>query len=94
MHIPMAPPDVWATIESQAANSRWFERLRDPDVVEFVRRSNDGYVHWHKLRFYQRLPDGFDAAMSWAVIALSRFQQHQALPIQFNGSHLIYWIPP
>ena len=32
--------------------------------------------------------------MSWAVIALSRFQQHQTLPIQFNGSRLVYWTPP
>lgn len=53
MRVPVPPPDVWETIQSQAANSRLFQRLRDPNVVEFVRRSNDGYVHWNKLRFYQ-----------------------------------------
>jgi Fic family protein len=78
----------------QSAQSGWFQRLSDQDVIDFVRRSNDGYVHWNKLRYYQRLPAGFDAATSWAAVAMSRLQQYQPLPVRLNASRLVYWIPP
>ena len=58
--------------------------------------TNDGYVHWNKLRFYQRLPDGFDAKQAWGAIAMSRLQQYQTLPIRFVGdsSQMVCWSPP
>jgi Fic family protein len=93
MHIPLAPPDL-SEIFRSAHNPDWLHRLSDSDVVDFVRRSNDDYIHWDKLRYYERLPAGFDVKLTWAAIAMSRVQQYQALPIRFNGSKLVYWSPP
>ncbi len=93
MHIPQTPPNVWSSITPDA---QWLRRLRDADVVDFVRRSNDGYIHWDKLRFYKSLPENFDAAAAWAAITMSRFSQYQQLPVQFanKDSRVVYWIPP
>jgi Fic family protein len=92
MHIPPSPPDLSELMQS--AGPSWFQRLGDQDVIDFVRRSNDGYAHWHKLRYCQRLPAGFDATTSWAAVAMSRLQQYQALPVRFSSSQLVYWSPP
>jgi Fic family protein len=92
MYVPPAPPDLSKIIQS--SDPAWLHRIGDADVVEFVRRSNDSYVHWHKLRYYRRIPDGFDVNLSWLAIAMSRIQQYQAIPIQFIGSQLVYWSPP
>jgi len=92
MHIPVVPPDLSSILHSP--NLKWLSRLSDSDVGGFVRRSNDEYVHWDKLRYYQRLPDGFDIQSSWAAIAMSRIPQYQTLPIRFDDSTLVYWSPP
>jgi Fic family protein len=92
MHIPPVPPDLSELL--QTFGSTWANRMSDPDVVDFVHRSNDGYIHWNKLRYYRNLPKDFDSKLGWLAIAMSRFQQYQALPIQFNNSHLVYWCPP
>jgi Fic family protein len=92
MRIPITPPALTDIIQS--TNVLVFQRLSDPDVVEFVRRSNDAYVHWDKLRYYNNFPDGFDAQMSWAAVSMSRVHQYQSLPIRFNDSRLVYWNPP
>ena len=92
MRIPPSPPN-W--IESlRSGGEKVFARLGEADTIDFVRRCNDGYVHWNKLRYYQRLPEGFDAQTGWAAIAMSRLQQYQSLPLRFNGAHLVYWNPP
>ena len=72
----------------------WFVGLTKPPIREFIRRANDGYVHWHKLRYFRNLPEGFNAQLAWAAIKISRIQQYQTIPIQFNGSKLTYWNPP
>ena len=93
MRIPRTPPDVFETLESETRDVL-FRRLGDPDVADFVRRANDGYIHWDKLR-YRPLPDGFDDQMSWAAVWMSRFQQYQPIPIRFKaGDQLKYWNPP
>jgi Fic family protein len=92
MHIPPSPPDLSEIIQS--ANLTWIHRMGDRDVIEFIRSSNEAYVHWNKFRYYKHLPNGFDTKLGWAAIALSRIQQYQALPIRFHGSHLVYWSPP
>ena len=93
MHIPPSPPDMQSLFQNGATD--WLQRLSEHDVVDFVRRCNDGYVHWDKLRFYQRLPDGFDARKSWAAILMSRTPQYQPVPIRFKGdSNFLYWSPP
>ena len=87
------PPELSKIIQS--SGPVWLPKLGNPDVAEFVRRSNDSYVHWHKLRYYKNLPDGLDPEQCWGAIALSRHQQYQVLPIQFtSGSRLVYWSPP
>ena len=55
MHIPVAPPDLSEIMESPNSRGIW-RRMGDSDVVDFVRRFNDGYVHWDKLRRYQHFP--------------------------------------
>ena len=47
MHIPLAPPNLSDLL--QAYGPTWASRMGDPDVVDFVRRSNDGYIHWNKM---------------------------------------------
>jgi Fic family protein len=95
MHVPLAPPDLSEAILSlNSSNPTWLSRISEPDVVDFVRRANDGYVHWDKLRRYERLPVGFDAKMSWGAVAMSRISQYRTLPIAFRHSQLIYWVPP
>ncbi|MBN2021689.1 MAG: Fic family protein [Pirellulales bacterium] len=94
MRIPKSPPDLTEILRGDGI-ATLLARLADADVVDFVRRSNDGYLHWHKLR-YHPLPNGLDADTSWAAVALSRIQHFEALPICFKSldSHLRYWNPP
>jgi Fic family protein len=93
MRIPRTPPKVFEILKAETRTTL-FGRLGDPDVADFVRRANDGYIHWDKLR-YHSLPNGLDIEMSWAAVWLSRFQQFQPIPIRFNGGDQIkYWNPP
>jgi len=34
-------------------------RMKDPDVLDFVRGCNEKYIHWEKFR-YRPVPEGFD----------------------------------
>ncbi len=92
MRMPQSPPDFLETIQSVGHD--WFRRINDTDIVELVSRCNDNYVHWENLRFWSDIPEGLDARLTWAAIALSRRQQYQSLPIRFNDAKLVYWNPP
>ena len=92
MRIPPIPPNFLEIIKARGPD--WFKNLQKPEVINFVRRCNNGYVHWHKLRYFKHLPEGMDLNDCWAVIALSRFQQFQSLPIQFMDSSMSFWTPP
>jgi Fic family protein len=93
MRIPSSPPDIGALVsklEPEALLS-WWKRCDDPEIAEFIRRCNDSYLHWDKIRYYKHLPHGLSLELLWAAISMSRRQQHQRLPITFNDSQFVYW---
>jgi Fic family protein len=91
MRIPKSPPSLSESLQGNAIPL--LTRMVDADVLEFIRMSNDAYLHWHKLR-YHPIPDGLDTTQAWALVALSRLQHFEALPVRFNDSSLKYWNPP
>lgn len=92
MRIPQSPPDLNAITKS--VGIEWLYRLREAEIIEFVRRCNDSYAHWDQLRHRNDLPAGFDPPQAWAAIAMSRLQQYCALPLTFRDAPFVYWNPP
>ncbi len=52
MRVPPSPPD-WR--EVLRAQPELLLSLQDEELMEFVRRANDDYLHWNKLR-YRTMP--------------------------------------
>ncbi len=96
MRIPKSPPG-WDAIFSQtdpAELPNIFELLAREDVKEIVRRANDGYVHWDKLRRYP-MPSGVTPPLMWTAIALSRSQQFRSLELSaMDDGSIKFWTPP
>lgn len=69
--------------------------LQNTEFAALVRRANDGYVHWHKLR-YLPMPEGITPLQVWAGAKMARISQRQALPLSLYamGQQIGYWIPP
>ncbi len=91
MRKPKTPPPFSDTI----VDGEFFESLDRPDVIAFVRRANDGYLHWDKAK-YQPLPEGFTPEQAWSAVKMSRISQLQDLPLSLYlmDSHMRYWTPP
>src|SRR3989304_651660 len=96
MRIPSIPPDLIEIIRNISPTdwTEWFRQFSEPEITEFIRRCNDGYFHWDKIRHFNNLPKEMNVEFVWAAIAMSRRQQYQPLSIKFNNSTLVYWNPP
>jgi Fic family protein len=92
MRIPSPP-----TIDINSDNLRpaqlleLFRALQRDDVQEFVRRANDKYYHWDKLRF-QKLPKGTTSEQMWAAVKVSRRNQKQILPLSFTKNEKLSYV--
>src|SRR6266700_990191 len=99
MRIPEKPPPEWMTMVQSAAESgedsplSFFRQISRAEVQECVRKANDEYLHWDRLRF-QALPDGLDARHAWAAVEVSRSSQLKPLPLTFYKQPFKYWVPP
>src|SRR5262245_53110342 len=95
MRIPEKPPDfnsIWTKYRGQS--KELYRSLFGPTVSDLVRRVNDRYLHWDRMRF-QKVPPGLEPEMVWAAIQASREPHKQELPITFaKEKRLWYWIPP
>ena len=95
MRIPKTPPDVNEVLSSIDVTKRpnIFEILSRSEVVELVRRVNDGYVHWDKLRRYP-MPPGITPQIMWAAIVISRMQQFREVDLSSMHGNVKFWTPP
>ena len=95
MRRPATPPDITSMLAGDPpdAIAKRLEKLRRHDVLEFVRKVNDKYLHWHKLRYYP-LPDDVTSVEAWAAVQFSRFTQLVSLPVSFQSGRLSFWSPP
>ena len=94
MKLPQQPPN-WEQLLSENVETV-FSSLTDPDVQKFVRKMNDRYMHWDRLRHFP-LPERLDAhEQAWAAVKVSRSPNLRSLPISQMelGSKIKYWSPP
>jgi Fic family protein len=93
MRLPRKPP-TWTDV-FRSDPSTIIEAMVRPETAEFVRKANDKYLHWDRLRYYP-IPEGLDLERAWCVVKISRSGQRQVLPISFQDLHqrLNYWTPP
>ena len=94
MRMPEKLPGDWmSAIEDPETAAAFFKSLTRTDVQDLIRKANDAYLPWDKLRF-QAMPEGVSPKQAWAAVALSRLSQFQPLALSFIGRPLKYWIPP
>ncbi|MGH7223251.1 MAG: hypothetical protein ACRELF_08485, partial [Gemmataceae bacterium] len=90
MRVPASPPN-WLEAFQESPSVDDIKKLVQTEVEQFVRKANEAYLHWDKLR-YQPLPDGVAPELAWAAVALSRKPQQQELPLVFlKNRKLKYW---
>jgi len=89
---PKKPPMLH---EIDGIEDDFLEKLSSPEVTEFVRKANNRYLHWDKMRHLQR-PDGLSAEHAWAAIRFSRMSQIRQLPLSMYhmNQKMGFWIPP
>ena len=61
MRKPEKPPGLH---EIDGIEDDFLEKLSSPEVTEFVRKANNRYMHWDKVRHMPR-PDGLSAEHAW-----------------------------
>ncbi len=94
MRMPQPPPSTKEAY-SAASPEEMLEVVlgRRADLIEFVRRVNDRYLHWDKLRF-QQLPLGISPQLLWAAVYFSRRMQRRELPISFTRDRKLFFVHP
>ncbi len=97
MRMPKPPPLLEDIFNDPATDSSsFFKRISNPEMQGYIRRVNEKYSHWDKIR-YHPLPEGISHNEAWAAIKLSRMQQRQPLDISVDMGPegcLNYWLPP
>jgi len=92
MRKPRKPPSLSDLI---GQGQEWFKRLSTTEMNEFVRRANDSYVHWDKIRYKPR-PEGISPEEAWTAVKLSRLSQLRDLPLSLYAleHYMRFWTPP
>jgi Fic family protein len=55
---------------------------------------NQRYLHWHKFRYYQPVPDGITHEELWIFLKMGREVNKKFVPIQDKNEELFtYWVP-
>ncbi len=95
MRQPQSAPDYWKYIsEAGTEPYDFFRKSELAEVKEFVRKANDGYLHWDKVRRYP-MPAGIHPIEMWGTIALSRSSQFRKVELSRHPEVLFrYWTPP
>ena len=90
MRKPPEPPNWFEYLEGDA-----LQRITSPEVSDFVRRANDAYLHWDRVRYHE-LPPSIKPEEAWAAIKLSRSPQLRQLPLSLyaTAQNMRYWSPP
>src|SRR5687767_12144135 len=94
MRIPKSPPSWRQVFEAPSVDApSIFALLARDDVTEMVRRANESYLHWDKLRRYP-MPEGVAPHVMWAGVALNRTQQFRTLDLSaMDDDNIKFWTP-
>ncbi|MFI5251543.1 MAG: Fic family protein [Bacteroidota bacterium] len=85
-------PPEWGYISS-TRQEEFNGGLNTPEVQSFIRKANEEYLHWEKLK-YLPMPEGIDPELAWSFVKLSRFMQAKPTEIKTpNGNRFKYWLP-
>lgn len=90
MRMPPKPPDL-----TYPSDIEKLSLLTTGDVVAIIRKANEKYLYWDRVRYMKR-PDGLTAQELWTAIKFSRLSQMRSLPLSFYGreSQMRFWTPP
>ncbi|MEX2286864.1 MAG: Fic family protein [Planctomycetaceae bacterium] len=95
MRIPQSPPPFEELLKEAIGKVGLFESTRAPEVVSFLRKANDQYLHWHKFRYYP-MPEGLTPRECWLALQFTRMPNFREIPIAFydGEAKIRYWSPP
>ena len=95
MTIVASPPDKNEIFS--ADKERIFEIIQKSSTQEFqeiLRMANHQYLHWHKFRYYQPVPEGITHEELWVFLKMGREVNKKFVPIQDKNQELFsYWVP-
>lgn len=88
MRKPARPPDL-----SKVVGDDLFSKFSEQAYQTFMRRCEDHYWHWDKLRFAAR-GAGLDPPLVWGMVKLGRMQRYRHLPLTgHSGIPVRYNLP-
>lgn len=85
MEIPQKPEN-WGKILKENSEEI-LDLIKDKEILKFVKKCNDSYVHWDKLRRLE-IPKNKKPEHIWALIKLFRSEKYSNL--KFNGFSFRY----
>lgn len=95
MRPPKTPPNLWDFLrEKKTDYYEYYRRITDPVVQQFVRKANDDYLPWDRVRRYPVF-EGLHPVELWGAITTSRVPQFRTVELSIDRERKFrYWSPP
>ena len=89
------PPNIEEIISKDSKGlPELMDKARTPAFQKILQLANYHYMHWHKLRYYQPLPEAVKPEDVWLFVKLGRESNKKDLPFfDKNDSPFSYWVP-